>query len=474
MADKDDDDLLNDLDFDKIAEEKKGAAASDAGAPTPDDFDDSLEDIADLDDELLSSDDLMDDIDDLDDLDDDLGDEEEWDLDDDSDFDPGPAQLSAPKKKSFIGRSLPLIIILLAGGAGAGYFYQEYYLPTQQANTQTPGTPQPQNVAATQTPGTTPAPITPAQPADLTPDPVAVAPGNDIPDLASQTDLPPMPVPVTDISNEPTIDYTEELVIDQAPEDLTELVEALDPTAETPEEDPIDLDFGAESLTPMPEPDPINELPADLSDPDVGPSVQELPEISVAETPAIEPELSPEPFDPLELEDPTDDGETYEAEIDLPPAIEPAPAPVMQNNEQAELLEQLNVELEQKNQELAGKLENADSQIEDLNKKISDLQTQIASLANKPTASKPEEQPKNELKTTPKPNTAPVKTPAPDLEKWELRAALPGKATIARANSNDLRTIEVGDQVSSIGKIQSIEMKNGRWVVQGSKGQITR
>jgi intracellular multiplication protein IcmG len=55
---------------------------------------------------------------------------------------------------------------------------------------------------------------------------------------------------------------------------------------------------------------------------------------------------------------------------------------------------------------------------------------------------------------------------------WELRAAQPGKAWVSRKGQKDMKPVIVGGNLSSIGRVSSISFINGRWVVQGSAGQI--
>lgn len=71
---------------------------------------------------------------------------------------------------------------------------------------------------------------------------------------------------------------------------------------------------------------------------------------------------------------------------------------------------------------------------------------------------------------------APVKRsiPAPKSIKWVLKSAQPGVATIARSGSSDLRKIEIGQNVSGLGKIQSVKIENGVWVVRGTSGTVTQ
>ena len=58
--------------------------------------------------------------------------------------------------------------------------------------------------------------------------------------------------------------------------------------------------------------------------------------------------------------------------------------------------------------------------------------------------------------------------------KWELRSARPGHATLYSTGSSDLKNVEVGDVLSGIGRIQSIQIEGGLWVVRGTKGNVSQ
>ncbi len=72
-----------------------------------------------------------------------------------------------------------------------------------------------------------------------------------------------------------------------------------------------------------------------------------------------------------------------------------------------------------------------------------------------------------------KPTSAPISKPATQ-QNWVLRAASPGRASIAPKGSNDLKTVEVGNTVVGLGKITSIQVENGLWVVRGTKGTVSQ
>ncbi len=78
--------------------------------------------------------------------------------------------------------------------------------------------------------------------------------------------------------------------------------------------------------------------------------------------------------------------------------------------------------------------------------------------------------------------TPAAKKPTKDLEKskkitptsWQLRSAQPGMAVIFDPATGNMQSIEVGDRVQGIGRIQSITIVNGKWVVRGSTGKISQ
>ncbi len=94
------------------------------------------------------------------------------------------------------------------------------------------------------------------------------------------------------------------------------------------------------------------------------------------------------------------------------------------------------------------------------------------------------------VKLTPAPVPAPVASPAPAAKpkvtpkpataaaatatQWELRSATPGQAVLGKKGGGDVRSVNVGDTIDGLGRISSIAVENGRWVVRGSQGQVTR
>lgn len=120
-------------------------------------------------------------------------------------------------------------------------------------------------------------------------------------------------------------------------------------------------------------------------------------------------------------------------------------------------------------------------QISDLKSMIVSLQKKVDDLANRPATERVvvKEVPVQQ-KAAPAPvkvsSPAPQKTAAP-VEKnisnqWVLRGVTRDSALIATSSSSDILTVSVGDQVPNLGRIQSIAMENGAWVVKTSGGII--
>lgn len=57
---------------------------------------------------------------------------------------------------------------------------------------------------------------------------------------------------------------------------------------------------------------------------------------------------------------------------------------------------------------------------------------------------------------------------------WVLRSASPGRATLAEKGSNDLISVEVGNNIKGLGRIKSVQIENGRWIVRGTTGSVSR
>ncbi|PCJ02000.1 MAG: hypothetical protein COB14_03035 [Alphaproteobacteria bacterium] len=55
---------------------------------------------------------------------------------------------------------------------------------------------------------------------------------------------------------------------------------------------------------------------------------------------------------------------------------------------------------------------------------------------------------------------------------WTIRAAQAGKAVIYDKNNKEMKSVEVNDTIKGIGRIKSIKLQNGLWVIIGTSGKI--
>lgn len=69
----------------------------------------------------------------------------------------------------------------------------------------------------------------------------------------------------------------------------------------------------------------------------------------------------------------------------------------------------------------------------------------------------------------------PAAEKSPAVTAWVLKSAKPGTAWVAQKGSSELKMVTVGSTLSGIGKVTSIRQNAaGKWVVNGSKGQINQ
>ncbi len=156
-------------------------------------------------------------------------------------------------------------------------------------------------------------------------------------------------------------------------------------------------------------------------------------------------------------------------------------------------IKDLEDEIEGSNDRLAQQIANTNNKINTLTNMIVKLEESMADLtiSSAQQATRP---PKTPI-ATPKPKAIPKDPPKPKAKidtqpivkqkkversskntgpVWELRSAGPGKALIAEKGSSDFKSVKVGDSLAGIGRITSIGVENGKWVVKGTKGRISQ
>jgi peptidoglycan hydrolase CwlO-like protein len=298
-------------------------------------------------------------------------------------------------------------------------------------------------------------------------------------------DLPPMPAPINTMPGEaPAADITAGTPV--------ELEGALTPMP----------DVSTESTAELPELN-IEEVPATPPG--------ETPEVPVAEFELTAPEqtalapqedIQPEPLTPAEQSPDIFDTAAPSPEapaVQEEPVVEETPAPeavvaaapvdTTAVDAVSSRVSALEGELQNINSSLSDKISSTDAKIDSLQQSIASLERSISELANRPApaaAPAPAESSQSEPASAVQepPLQAPVEKPAvkPSAPKassqtstqWQLRSAQPGKASVSAKDSDDLKTVEVGDNLTGIGKITFIGQENGKWVIKGTKGRITQ
>ena len=225
---------------------------------------------------------------------------------------------------------------------------------------------------------------------------------------------------------------------------------------------------------------------------------------------ASSPDLTPLPeFDDIELEPLPDLKRQASAPISATPqSVQPSPSPTVIESDVAVAAQDvtlLNTRLETIQSEMTSQLSERDFQLDLLNEKMERLEKMLIDmelqLSKVPAASNTARavQPKV-TKSAPKKKTTAItaidKPPVSSAKKivkaprkkapvkkkkivkkaitWQLRSALPGKATVSPKGSNDIRSVGVGDTLSGIGRIQSISNASGKWIVTGTTGSISQ
>lgn len=435
-------------------------------------------------------DDFEDDLD----IDDPDGEEEldaGWDdLDEEDDVSPATAEeekaaKAAPAKKSFLQKNFSLVVaaIVLTGG---GLLILPALIGPSAPPVDSGGT------------GTSPEAVSDAAAID-----------------ELQSGLPPMPAPMDGQAAEETADEAMPASGPLIP--MPEISSAEMPLAETaPQPQPVEeTDFVLE---------PVQEPAAETDSAVDAPLLSDVSEDSLLTGEQTD---SPAPAAELPLlsgsnDAPGDIQDTLLQDAEAPSQIPSvSPAPVISSSESAELrkaaedaaakaqeAEQARKLAEEKVARLEESVRSSEQTIEDLEKTVESLKkdlTAAKSEAGKPlpaaekpvkTVPEPEKAPKAPEKTTPKAPTplviAPVVDPGATVSPrqeipfqeertfsdtgrgWVLRSAQPGRAVIAKADTNDLQNVAVGDTVSGLGRIVSIQNEGGRWVVRGTQGEVSR
>ena len=391
---------------------------------------DNTQKLNDMDDEL----DHLDDIDAEADVVDDSWDE----FDDEKGSAPLKAKKEKPaKKKSGAGKFLGLIVVLGAAAGGGWYAMNAGLIP-----------------------GLSPAGLPAAD---------SSATGSEIVELSGDA-APPMPAPIDSAMDTTAIEGTPADALPPGNAAPTDELTPLPGSQDLAQTELTDLDAPTDATSPIPmkaeegtlEAPP--EVPAETPPIETPAEMNAAADITTPEAPALEAA-------------PAEDTSLTAADSQIVP-VEEAPAPA----ETAPV-----ADFSAERNELQSKLETANSEIATLKAQIDALESKLADAESKPAAEEPAETPvaKKEapapiLRDAPK-STAATKAPAElpparivQSTKWQLRSAQPGRAMLSPQGSNEMRSVAVGDSVTGLGKITSINIENGNWIVRGTKGFVSR
>ncbi len=133
-------------------------------------------------------------------------------------------------------------------------------------------------------------------------------------------------------------------------------------------------------------------------------------------------------------------------------------------------------------------VENKLQALDGLQRSVTSLEGKVNALERRPAAAPAQEQRRSQPSSAPQQERrsadteaapAPASRPATSAQqqaeaRWVLRSAQSGEAMVSRQGESDLFTVRVGETFGAIGRVTSIEVEGGRWVIQGTQGRITQ
>lgn len=214
---------------------------------------------------------------------------------------------------------------------------------------------------------------------------------------------------------------------------------------------------------------------------DILPNV--LNDVEVNNVPRVPPEIIMMPEEVLiteEIRKPESDIVLEEAFVEAPQKI--AVTDIMPSQDGNKSLTGNINELSEKLELIFGRLDQMEAQISTLRQSdevdLKEVSTEVerlkATIKNLSTAAPAQVKPKVVKKAAPKKSSAKKQSSASQkvAPSWELRAAQPGKAWVSKKGSRDIEPVIVGDNLSGVGRIQSISYVSGKWIIQGTSGSI--
>lgn len=420
--------------------------------------DDILDDDLDFDDDDSLDDDSWDDFDDADDAQDDIAEAQ--------------PVASSPKKKSFLSKNFNLIVIAVAVLGGGGWFFTQMSSPTTA----------PENAVVN---------LNQAEQSTAAEDPVQ---NLDVSaELSDSSALPPMPAPINSVEAE----EAQAAQIETSPAPEASLDDILTPMpviapAETvvAEVSPLD-DLINDAPVQEKDVDTLDAiLPIETAEEIVKPEIiEETADNSIEAAPLASPVEDVQAL--LQVETPPIEAEPLAAEDDVPSSEVPEIVAPQISGAVAEdiiSLENRLDKIESTSTALSAQIQSTSDAIGDLSLSVQTLQKSIDEMSRpeKAPTPAPAEKVDTAPKTVPKEEAKAV-APAPKKpavkkattmtvakKEWQLRSAQPGKAILKAKGTGDLLNVKVGNTVDGLGKITSIALEDGLWVVKGTIGSVTQ
>lgn len=128
--------------------------------------------------------------------------------------------------------------------------------------------------------------------------------------------------------------------------------------------------------------------------------------------------------------------------------------------------------------ELTRKIEDTDKKIERVLSSLEALEKKLEAAPKAPAVravEKVKAAPKvQRLQTQKQKSKNPVFKTTSKNPKWFLRSAQPGSAILGDRNSPNSISVKIGDRVQGLGRVTSIAIINGKWVVSGSESSVSQ
>lgn len=241
-------------------------------------------------------------------------------------------------------------------------------------------------------------------------------------------------------------------------------MEPVDPDTTAPSQKPPVVENPVTPVSDFPTVDAIKK-PNSMEKKELSPEpVKEAEPPKVVQVPVSSSEVAPSPDSVKELKTQLEAALKRIEDLEKKAAQQPAPAPVSSSPEEISALKDAMDQLQ-------GKVESLSAEKASWGKAQKEAVASLPASEPKAAALHPERATPSGSKAVSFPRKVPESGPKKSVV-WDLKGAVPGQAMISLRGERDLKTVCVGDKVSGIGRVVSIENTGRGWVVRGTTGQI--